>query len=76
MRIFRIIKAYQLVNYYLPIKKKMLDMLEESKKHVTNHIIIRSVFIEKVYKQLFLTKLIIGIILKGGQSHAKSYIEV
>ena len=51
-------------------------MLKEIGDHVANHVIIGNVLIKKICKQLFSTKLMIGIILKGGQSYAESYIEV
>lgn len=54
----------------------MLSVLGKAGDHVNNLMIIGNVFIEKVCKQLFSTKLMIRIILKEGQSYAKNYIEV
>lgn len=51
-------------------------MLGETRGHMANHVIIGNIFIKKVYKQPFLTKLMMGIILRGGQSRAKGYIEI
>lgn len=54
----------------------MLNMLKETKGHMANHVIIGNVFIKKVCKQLFLIKLIMNIILRGRQLHAKGYTEI
>ena len=54
----------------------MLNMLKETKSHMANHIIIGNVFIKNVYKQLFLTKLMMDIILRGSQSCAKDYTDI
>lgn len=51
-------------------------MLGEAGDYVANHVIIGSVFIKKMCKEIVLIELIIKIILRGEQSHAKGYIKV
>lgn len=53
----------------------MLNVLEEVKDHVVNHVIIGD-FIKKVCKQLFSKKLIMRIILRQKQLRTKDSIEV
>ena len=51
-------------------------MLGEVEGHGANHVTIENVFIEKICKQLFLTKLMMDIILRGRQSRIKDYTKV
>ena len=54
----------------------MLSMLREAEGHVANHVIIENIFIKKVRKQLFLTKFMMRIILRGRRSYDKWFIKV
>ena len=46
-------------------------MFGEAKSHIINYVTIENIFIKKVRKQLFLTKLMMGIILRRGGSRDK-----
>lgn len=54
----------------------MLSIFGEVGGYMANHVIIKNVSIKKMYKQLFLIKLMIGIILRREQSCAKSCINI
>ena len=54
----------------------MLSIFKEARDYVANHLIIENICIEKMCKQLFFTKLILGIILKGGWLRIKWFIKV